>query len=103
MNSRGHCRPSDGYDIGQGPVVTQEVEVYRSQTVERSAFVARDCHRFQENFRQDDRGTAVQVNAILEIRDTRVTKYLKSRRLASPIAAPEACGCMWMMSVPIAT
>ena len=36
-------------------------------------------------------------------RDTVDTKNLKSRRLASPIAAPEACGCMWMMSVPTAT
>ena len=99
--SRPRGRPAD--DVGQRPIVPQEIQVHRRQAVERSSFVARDRDRLEKHFGQHHRRSAIQVDAVLEARRPHDTKYLKSRRLPSPIAAPDACGCMWMMSVPIAT
>jgi hypothetical protein len=58
-------------DVGLRPIGTQEIKVDRRQLGERDATVAREGDGFQENLRQDHRGSAVQVHATLQTRHVR--------------------------------
>ena len=65
--------------------------------------VAREVERLHEHLGQDRRPSRGSRRRRRRAAPTTPASRRKSRRLPSPIAAPSALGCMWMMSVPIAT
>ena len=81
------------HDVGEWAIVGEEIHVDGRDVRKLMTQVASKRHGFQEHFRQNHRGTEIEITPP-SIPATTAASRRKSNSEVAPIAAPSAAGCM---------